>query len=299
MHRDIAESRRELDEEQRHTRRTFGRERDQLSTLAHLGLSEVEAVEYVLMLIRDEEAGRGRRAMEPSPYDEDEGVFMGDFDDLPTPMATPSTVSGLVPSDAASRRSSSSGHSSPTSGASTSVFQGGRTVPRVMPSTSNHKVQVSPRFHPEPMEAGVDDTSLARSASSGGEGIVPPMSDSDHFPAVSRTPSSASGSGGAATSIWATPASSMRDFAVGSPQSMRSAWSNPLHSFHSSEASSPSRVSALPSLSPTCSLTGALAGPGLSGRSDGTMPRADEDDEDLRFAIELSLAEARSREEDV
>ncbi|OJT11102.1 hypothetical protein TRAPUB_12386 [Trametes pubescens] len=298
MHRDIAESRRELDEEQRHTRRTFGRERDQLSTLAHLGLSEVEAVEYVLMLSRDEEAGRGRRAMEPSPFGEDEGVFMGDFDDLPTPMATPSAVFGLTPSAAASRTSSSSGHSSPTSGASTSVFQGGRTVPRAMPSTSNHKVQVSPRFYPEPMEAGLDDGALARSSSSSGEGILPPVSDSDHFPAVSRTPSSASGGGGAATSVWATPLSSMRDSTMGSPQSMRSAWSNPLRSFRSSEAPSPSRVSS-PSLSPACSLTGALATTSLSGRSDGAEPPVDEDDADLRFAIELSLAEARSRGENV
>ena len=71
MHRDIAESRRELEYEQAHTRQTFGRERYQQLTLDHLGLSEVEAVEYVLMLSRDEEeARRQQRAalLADAPY---------------------------------------------------------------------------------------------------------------------------------------------------------------------------------------------------------------------------------------
>ncbi|KAI0363927.1 hypothetical protein BV20DRAFT_975037 [Pilatotrama ljubarskyi] len=297
MHRDIAESRRELEEEQTHTRRTFGREREQLSTLAHLGLSEVEAVEYVLMLSRDEEEARWRHAVESSAYREDEGVFMADFDDVPTPMVTPSTMLGSESSSAVSSRTPSfSGHSSPSSGAGTSIFQGGRAFPHPMPSTSNHKVQVSPRFRPEPMEAGSSVSpppSGSISASSGGGGVPPPVSDNEHFPAVSRTPSSASGSASARTSVPSTPASSVRNSVAGSPHSVRSAWSTPLRSLHSSEAPSPSQ-------SPARSLPRAAAvSSSTAGRSDGALALVDEDDEDLRFAIELSLAEARSRGEDV
>ncbi|KAI0334298.1 hypothetical protein GY45DRAFT_1243198 [Cubamyces sp. BRFM 1775] len=312
MHREIAESRREVEEEQTHTRRTFGRQREQLSTLEHLGLSEVEAVEYVLMLSRDEEEARWRHAAASSAFREDEGVFMADFDDVPTPMATPSGMFGSESSSAISSRTSSfSGTSS--SGAGTSVFQGGRALPRAMPSISNHKIQVSPRFRPEPIEAGpsispTPGRSAIASASSSAGVPPPPVSDIDQFPAVSRTPSSASasGSGGAGTSVPSTPASSVKGSVSGSPQSVRSAWSTPLRSLHSSEAPSPSRlgVGVSPTLSPTRSLSGALAGATLSGHSGhgesgGAPAFGDENDEDLRFAIELSLAEARSRGEDV
>ena len=310
MYRDIAESQRELREEQVHTRRSFGREKEQLSTLAHLGLSEVEAVEYVLMLSRDEEEARRVGAAEAASRLGlgEEGVFLADFDDVPTPMATPSSVFGseaepsfVAPSPSPSRRSSESAHSSPTSGGSS----GGRAFSRaayvaVRASSSNHKVQVSPRAQPEPMEAGSSfSTSLlpsrsASSSASASAGALPPLpqtSDPDQFPAVaaamSRTPSSASGS-------------SVRGSAPGSPQSFRSAWSTPLRSLQpSSGAPSPSRIvggATPPSESPSRS-----AG-GVSGRR-GVAPvsraQEEDEDEDLRFAIELSLAEARSRGEDV
>ncbi|KAI9061901.1 hypothetical protein FKP32DRAFT_1575110 [Trametes sanguinea] len=291
MHRDIAESRRELEEEQAHTRRTFGRQREQLSTLANLGLDEVEAVEYVLMLSRDEEEARWHN----STFGEDEGVFMADFDDIPTPMATPNTMFGSESSSAMPSRTSSRA----SSDAGTSVFQGGRSYPRAVASTSNHKIQVSPRFRPEPMEAGPSiGPAPARSASSGSS-VLPPASDSEQFPAVSRTPSSASGSVGTGTSMPSTPASSVRDSAPGSPHSVRSAWSTPLRSLHSSEAPSPSRLGVSPTLSPTRTLSGAVANAGPFGAGDHGLMNTEEEDEDLRFAIELSIAEARSRGEDV
>ncbi|KAI0702768.1 hypothetical protein C8Q76DRAFT_755783 [Earliella scabrosa] len=310
MYRDIAESQRELREEQVHTRRSFGREKEQLSTLAHLGLSEVEAVEYVLMLSRDEEEARRVGAAEAASRLGlgEEGVFLADFDDVPTPMATPSSVFGseaepsfVAPSHShsPSRRSSASAHSSPTSGGSS----GGRVFSRaayvaVRASSSNHKVQVSPRAQPEPMEAGssfstspLPSRSASSSASAGALPPLPQTSDPDQFPAVaaamSRTPSSASGS-------------SVRGSAPGSPQSFRSAWSTPLRSLQSSSgAPSPSRIvggATPPSESPSRSVAG------VSGRR-GAVPvsraQEDDEDEDLRFAIELSLAEARSRGEDV
>ncbi|KAI0819820.1 WD40-repeat-containing domain protein [Trametes gibbosa] len=299
MYREIADSRRELEEEHRHTQHTFVREREQLSTLAHLGLSEVEAVEYVLMLSRDEQGASSRPAELPSTVKEDEGVFMVDFDDLPTPMATPGTVFDQQPS---ALSSPSSGNSSPTSGADARVQHARRTFPRAMPSTSNHKVQVSPRFLPEPMEA---ETSVSpqpsRNVSSSDDWIHSYISDVDHFPAVSHTPPATSGGSGAATSSPSTSASSVKESVVGSPRSIGSAWSTPLRSLHSSEAPSPSHTDILsPSQSPISrSSSGASGGSLLYGQSDDARPSVDEDDEDLRFVIELSLAEARSRGEDI
>ncbi|CDO69933.1 hypothetical protein BN946_scf184836.g7 [Trametes cinnabarina] len=290
MQRDIAESRRELEEEEARTRRTFGREREQLSTLANLGLDEVEAVEYVLMLSRDEEEARWRN----TTLGEDEGVFMADFDDVPTPMVTPDSMFGSeTPSAISSRTSSRS-----SSDASMSVFHGGRSYTRSVASSSNHKIQVSPRFRPEPLEAG-PSVSPVPARGAGSSGIPPPVCDGEQFPAVSRTPSSASGNADTGTSLPSTPASSVRDSAPGSPQSVRSAWSTPLRSVQSTEAPSPSRVSASPPLSPTRNFSGALANADLSGPGTNGLTYVEEDDEDLRFAIELSIAEARSRGEDV
>lgn len=58
LSRDIAESRRLLEDERARERRALGRARAQRSTLAALGLDERGAVEYLLMLSR-EEAARG------------------------------------------------------------------------------------------------------------------------------------------------------------------------------------------------------------------------------------------------
>jgi hypothetical protein len=58
MYRDISESQREIEEEQNRKRTAYGREKDQLGSLEVLGLNEQEALEYVLMLSRDEEERR-------------------------------------------------------------------------------------------------------------------------------------------------------------------------------------------------------------------------------------------------
>ncbi|PIL26226.1 hypothetical protein GSI_11981 [Ganoderma sinense ZZ0214-1] len=294
MYKDISESRRELEEEKTHSHRAFGREKDQLSTLAHLGLSEVEAVEYVLMLSRDEEEARRRpqdvAESSRTAFRDDEGVFIGDFDDVPTPMATRSSMFGSEASSAPSSRASSfsahSAHSSPNSDG----IQTGRAFPRVTPSSSNHKVQVSPRHHPEPMEARFIMSPLPASRASLTAGGPPPASDLEHFPAVVNRTSSASASGSSASLAGSAP---------GSPRSIRSAWSTPLRSLRSSEAPSPTRLPGAGSASPVESppvraLSGALTSAGRLGPS-----YAEEDDGDLRFALELSLAEARSRGEDV
>ena len=244
------------------------------------------------MLSRDEEEARRRRDVgqgSHSSFREDEGVFLADFDDVPTPMATRSSMFGSEASSAMSSRASSfSAHSSPTSGSWPDGIQTGRSFPRVVPPFSHQKVQMSPRLQPEPMEAGFSTSPLPTSVS-GSANRPPPASDSDQFPAVavSRTPSSASASGSSA---------SFRGSSPSSPRSARSAWSTPLRSLHSSEAPSPSRVMGVQSAaqSPTRSLSGLITSTRISDPASYT-----EEDADLRFAIELSLAEARSRGEDI
>ena len=158
------------------------REREQRERLEHLGLSEVEAVEYVLMLSRDEananarsESGSGVSNISET---HDQGIFEGDFDtehntdddDDDRPSFTHSTVSG-------SRRSSTSSTSIPMAWASDSSLSSSsaslssrsshsnltnvtrtiamhRSIPRPIPSSSNEKIQISPPFKAEPMEAG-------------------------------------------------------------------------------------------------------------------------------------------------
>ena len=53
-----SESRQEIEDEGNRKRAAYGREKDQLSSLETLGLNEQEALEYVLMLSRDEEERR-------------------------------------------------------------------------------------------------------------------------------------------------------------------------------------------------------------------------------------------------
>ena len=174
------------------------REKEQRERLEHLGLSEVEAVEYVLMLSRDEananaraESGSGASDISETHLEkEDEGIFEGDFDAEHNtdddgydycPSFTHSTVSD-------SRRSSTSSTSIPTAWSSMSSSSASlssrsshsnlirtitmpRSIPRPIPSSSNEKIQVSPIFKAEPMEAGeewsVDYNALGSGSTSG------------------------------------------------------------------------------------------------------------------------------------
>ena len=259
MYKDIAESYRELEYERAHSQRVYGREREQRSTLDMLGLSELEAVEYVLMLSREEEEARQQHTVV------EEGVFEGDFDDLPNTST------------------SSRSRSNP----STPIWShqlNRRQYPRVALPISNEKVQVSPPFVPEPMEAGTSISPL-RSLTIGPSTSPGPMttrstssSSLDHFPSISSSLSSTSSS---------------RRGTSASPEQPRSAWSTPLKSVSPSPGpSSPhSRV-----VTPTCSSNMLLSSVDEASQA---AVLGEEMDEDLRLAIELSLAEARSRGEDV
>ena len=119
---------------------------EQRARLAALGLSEVEAVEYVLMVSRDEEEQR-RHAIGSSSTDE--GMFSVDSDDL---VHQGDRHRRAISS---SRRSSAGQHSAG--------------------SDSNCKVQVSPRSRPEPMEAGTVSPPLAMAPVRTDDGVQFPV----------------------------------------------------------------------------------------------------------------------------
>ncbi|KAG2133795.1 WD40-repeat-containing domain protein, partial [Suillus bovinus] len=256
LHKVINESKRELEQENACKQRTMGQKSKQLSALNMLGLSESEAVEYVLMLSREEEEHRRlSRTI-------DEGVFEGDFEDetLLSVASTSSTVYGSA---------------LPASNQSFPSFRydrHSRTYPRATRPATNEKVQVSPVFIPEPMEAGVTisplriPTSLPGALT--GTRSLPEVTHSlsssfEHFPSISSSISSS----------------------TSSLEHVRSAWSIPLRS----PGSSPHAATPIFRTS--------------SASMDNHVRRSEEElrvldlDEDLRFAIELSLAEARSRGE--
>lgn len=237
----------ELEYENSHTQRMYGCEREQRSTLDTLGLSELEAVEYVLMLSREEEEARQHGTTV------EEGVFEGEFDDLPDTST------------------SSRSRSSPSK-----PWKDDCQYPRVSIPVSNEKVQVSPPFVPEPMEAGTSVSPLKsltiRSSASPGPLTSRSTSSSslDHFPAMGCSPSS--------------KPSSKR----GTSASPHSAWSTPLKS--SPTSSSPRSHVITPTRSANASLSVDVPRSGKQSR---------EMDDDLKLAIELSLAEARRRGDNV
>jgi len=182
-----------------------------------LGLSEQEAVEYTLMLSRDEELLRCQSSIGEHV---DEGIF---------------------DTDESSRDQPTSLH--------------GHVVPMASPSNSNIKVQVSPRFKPEPKEAGglvngpLDPQSTLPSP-------PPPFSQSILEQTSPRV---------------ITP--SKQVCAVDSSYERPNAWSKPLPG---------TGLSALP--------------PAQTGQPLPSALQTHWEDLELRFALEMSLAEARSRE---
>ncbi|KAG1816768.1 WD40-repeat-containing domain protein [Suillus subaureus] len=262
LHKVINESKRELEEDNTYARHTMGRESEQRSTLNVLGLSESEAVEYVLMLSREEEEHRR------VSHTLDEGVFEVDFEDETfLPVASSSLTAG-----------GSANQSSPSS-----IYS--RTYPRAALPMTNKKVQVSPVFVPEPMEAGVTISPLriptSLPGSSTGTRSLPEVARSasssfEHFPSISSSISSS----------------------TSSLEHIRSAWSTPLRSPPSSHGASSPHVGTPILRTSSASFSSSMEI--HDRRSEGELLApldSDEMDEDLKFAIELSLAEARSRGE--
>ncbi|KAK7005832.1 WD40-repeat-containing domain protein [Favolaschia claudopus] len=232
MHQAIAESRHLIKEENAHVQKAYGRAREQRAQLETLGLDEVEAVDYILMLSRDEAMERQRNVIE-------EGVFEGDFDE--DEARVHSTVRSTSSSPESSAPFSPPLRATRTAG----VRIPGKARPNARtPSNSNVKVQVSPPLRAESREASFKSS-------------PPPLQETsppaDQFPPMSSSVSSRGSN------------KSTR----GSPPKF--AWSTPL-------ARSPA------------------ASPRTSVASDGRISRSISSsfDDDMRLAIELSLAEAES-----
>ncbi|KAF8912985.1 hypothetical protein CPB84DRAFT_1957382 [Gymnopilus junonius] len=297
MRQTILESQSILNHEAETARRAYGREREHRAGLESLGLSEAEAVEYVLMLSRDEASAAERRGLEEATETE-QGVFEGDFD-------IEEEEEDENPSEAFEGHSSvySSGSSSASLSSisrSSSSKSGNYSASRRVKLNRKGAFVLSLGLpsHREPMEAGeeyLDFEAEAEEASrrrigrelqreNQGERSFPPIHNTKVSPAAG--PSSVSPPGPAINS---------------SPKSVKSdsAWKVPLtkRTSFSSTTSHPS--SSLPS---TSNLALANGSPAAHGPRTGRSPipaGGDDMDEDLWFALELSLVEARSRGENV
>jgi len=234
---------------------------EQLMKLHTLGLSEQEAVEYTLMLSRDEELLRLQGSIGEHV---DEGIF--DIDE---------NSRGQASSDQSSLSSSSLRQYSPpplctlTSGSGTSSH--GDLVPLVSPSNSNIKVQVSPRFIPEPMQAGglpdsppdLQSMILRQDLSSS-----PPLPFSQST--LDSTPSR----------IITPP---KQDHTTGTTSGKPNAWSKPLPG--TGLSARPAQI-----------IRPLLSSSRTHWEAEAERIRQVEDPE-LRFALEVSLVEAQSRRE--
>ena len=244
-------------------RRSIGPKREQLMQLHTLGLTELEAVEYALMLSRDEELQRLQNST--SGHVPEEGIFDTDDNSNSQSGSDQSTLS----SSSSIRQYSPPPLRPSTSGSSTSSH--GNIVPLASPSSSNIKVQVSPRFHPEPKEAGglSGDHCDSQSVPRGDSSSVPSSCQSTVGPMPPLATPLKQGSAGIGTSF-------------GRPN----AWNKPLPG--TGLAASPPAPTGQPLPVPLRRDWGVEA----------ERIRQVEDLE-LRFALELSLAEARSRERNV
>ncbi|VDC02270.1 unnamed protein product [Peniophora sp. CBMAI 1063] len=295
---DIAEFRGDLELEGTSARAARGREREQAEHLGGLGLSEREAVEYVLMLSREEafarDAGQG-----------EEGVF--ELDDGAS--STPSSGS----TGSRSRTSSFLSPSPPFRATANRLPSTPPHRPIAEPSSLNHKVQVSPRFMPEPSEAGGLPGSLELPApiemrrAPPSEDAFPDMTPSSHG---STTPALRGAVTPPRASVW-----NPRPSASASP---RGAWMTPLRTPPSTSppvsrlasVAGSSLVTRLPSAASSSSAAqpSVARSPPFRNMAMSESAREQEEkwaqeaaaiatieDEELRYALELSLAEARSQ----
>ncbi|THH18239.1 hypothetical protein EW146_g2713 [Bondarzewia mesenterica] len=293
--REIAESRDALVQEARYTKDVVGRERAHLSTLKTLGLSEREAVEYTLMLSREEEERRRRLEALISTEDrqEEEGIFDVDIGDA-TGSLSDYGRSSLPIASSSHRPVSSSPLSTSSTRPSPSPSQArSHTWALASPSRSNDKVQVSPRFHPEPTEAGELSLSpLTLDTSSSNAIQTVDLHGDEQFPPMSSSSSSSSTIFLSALTTPTRRSTSFGSSTKASP-STHSAWSTSLHLTPSSSPPIPRSTSTPSALQYTKdSSSTARASPEWDEEVEAI---AQIEDEELRFALELSLAEARSR----
>lgn len=273
-----------LDDEHTRDRRTYERQRAQLTTLNSLGLDEIEAVDYVLMLSRDEE--ERRRAAIPAA----EGVFQDDFDDIPATEPTsagidrhptPVPFSRNIPSPSLRLEVRSSPASLRTS---------------VSPPLRS-RVEVAARMRPESMEAGFGSHPASfpptfpshRSVEPTPESTPPSLADADHFPAMASSHSSRE---------------STRSISTSPDNKSSVSWSSVLRVSSGSNSPSPARSFVAPGVPASFGRRSSFAvssGPSLlaaslqsyqTSHASTLADSTDSEDADLALAIRLSLADS-------
>ncbi|KIJ41026.1 hypothetical protein M422DRAFT_255876 [Sphaerobolus stellatus SS14] len=276
MNNDIRESKRAIQDERAHSQRVNGRLRAQQSTLDGLGLTEAEAVEYLLMLSREEDERRRVSELAGSQAIAESSTSQA--------IAGSSGQAIAEYSDRAVAGSSGDGHvendddifdfedynefrlsRSPSSQPSINASPSSRPLPRTIPTNSNEKVQLSRSFNSDrsvPGSAGLRrDVTAPLAMSPSASGMVSAAStpassfnDPEAFPSMSPTSS---------ISIGRSVSSSVR---------LAGSWSR-----------------GTPPMS--------LSTPSPAASSPARRAVEEEEDDVLRFVLELSLAEARSRGE--
>ncbi|KAH8112038.1 hypothetical protein DFH11DRAFT_1609389 [Phellopilus nigrolimitatus] len=305
MSQDIRESRQAAEDTHTQDQRSHERQRAQLATLGDLGLDEVEALEYVLMLSRDEE--EARRVQERESESDD--FFAGDFDDIPAAESAP-------------REALVSVHDESFEEVFPTPFPSPPASLRLSPvrSNSNAKIQVSPPLRPEPMEAGFSTSPLGINIAA--QRSPPAVGNTEHFPVMSSSVSSRSAGTPVSPSPRMSPSVSWSSL-VKSKSSASDGDGTRGHTGPGPGAASGS-FTVLPSgprnaerqrsissqlsargpslLSASLQLHRQSGPPEVDGPQDhrqaSLVGDADEDmDADLKLAIELSLADALSRQQ--
>ncbi|KDQ12153.1 hypothetical protein BOTBODRAFT_146867 [Botryobasidium botryosum FD-172 SS1] len=257
---DIRESRIEIEQERRAVQRSYAREHAQMATLGELGLDEGEALEYALMLSREEEEAR-----------------VGD-----------DSMTWFTPPPSASASSSGFSSSQPSSPGFGRGDEDADVDARGMTPDS-----YSPTPIPSPRTRG--DPIRSASASDSQNPAFPPISPSPRK-SVPQSPKSGSWSSivqSLMPSSSSTPARSAAERAVDNPSSSGS----PPWTASSAAAMAPSGGSSL--LAASLARHNVSATSSSASLSQGRRRGARDEDEELQFVLALSLAEARSRGEDV
>ncbi|EJD05200.1 uncharacterized protein FOMMEDRAFT_166824 [Fomitiporia mediterranea MF3/22] len=270
---DISESRKAVEDVQASERRTHERRRAHHAALVGLGLDEHEALQYVLMVSRDEAAHQTQA---------EESVFDADFEDASSaPLASRSS-------------SRSEGHStsdvSPPLGPSSS------------PSASPTSVRASPSLpRQSSSEGGIGSSPLGLGIPP--RRLVPPsLDDAEHFPIMGSSASSSSSlpraSPASASGSWSSPLKVAGSSSAALPSPVTTV---PVASIPARRSVSGPATSSGPSLlSETLRMHREAESGGTvsAGPSMPTKGGADEEmDADLKLALELSLAEALSLRE--
>lgn len=304
----IAESQAELKDAITGPRRAAVTENDQRNALRELGLDEAAAVEYALMLSHDEALRAGDIMDVNDP----------EFSEVPPPTDAEQLNIQNIQKLLRSRGPSS------TSSISSSVREDfvpsspwkSRSLSRVSPPNSVGKVQVSPPYRPEVMRVGPPSPSssvpksvspVTRLRAVPGLGVAKNLSESpdsdEEFPRISP-PSS-----GETTRVSTPPKSPTSLPATNTNANINANANNKLEKAATSQKSlnqatakwssivksSNSSASVLPGSSSSSASFASITSGGKSRSFRQLQPAAPTDEEaQLQFALELSLAEAAS-----